>query len=276
MVRITCVTENTALPSSPFWGEHGLSFWIETDQGTVLFDTGQTPTILLHNLLLMGKSLDDLDALVLSHAHNDHTGGLPTVLAQHPGLPLYANPDVGRPRYSRKDDRYRYIGLPLPMEALAQLADVRLCDEPEEVLPGVWTTGEIRARPEPQGSGPSLVVPADDGWQPDAYLDDLSMVLETKAGLVLLCGCCHAGLLNTLAHVTRTFKRQPMTVIGGTHLVSAEGDALQHVIETLRAAYQPMDLYPNHCTGQRAFVALASAFGDRVQPCSVGTTLTFA
>lgn len=274
-MRILCVTENTAKPSSLFWGEHGVSFCIETDQGRVLFDTGQTAAVLLHNLALFGLSLSDIDAIVLSHAHNDHTGGLPTVLSLRPGVPLYASPDLGRPRYSYRDGRYRFIGLPLPLDALGQLADLRLSAEPAEVLPGVWTTGEICERPEPEGSGPNHFVPDGEEWQLDPYRDDISMVLETPEGLVLVCGCCHAGLLNTLAHVVRRFGRPPVAVVGGTHLVSAQGDALHHVVDVLRSVYPPMRLYPNHCTGQRAYVALASAFGDHVQPCPAGTTLTF-
>ena len=275
MARITCITENTAQPSSPFWGEHGLSFFIESEQGCVLFDTGQTATVLLRNLMLSGKSLEDIDAIVLSHAHNDHTGGLLTVLAQRPGLPLYASPDIGRPRFSRKDGRYRFIGLPLPMDALAQLANLRLSADPVEVLPGIWTTGEIHERPELEGHGPNLFVPDGEGWRPDPYQDDMSMAVETGQGLVVVFGCCHAGLLNTLAHVSRTFGRQPIAALGGTHLVSAEGTALQHVVDVLRATYGSLRLYPNHCTGQRACVALASAFGDHVCPCPAGTTLTF-
>ena len=275
MAKITCVTENTALFGSPFWGEHGISFCIETDRGRVLFDTGQTAAILLHNLALLGKSLNDFDAIVLSHAHNDHTGGLSAVLAQRPGLPLYASPDLARPRFTRKDGRYRFIGLPLPMDALAQLADLHLSAEPVEVLPGVWTTGEIHARPELEGRGPDLFVPDGEGWRPDPYQDDLSMVLETGQGLVVVLGCCHAGLLNTLAHVTRTFGRQPIAVLGGTHLVSAEGTALQHVVDVLNATYPGLRIYPNHCTGQRAYVALASTLADCVQPFPAGATLRF-
>lgn len=212
---------------------------------------------------------------MLSHAHNDHTGGLPFVLAQRPGVPLYASPDIGRPRFSRKQGRHHFIGLPQPLDALAQVADLRLHAEPIEVLPGIWTTGEIHARPEQEGSSPNLVVPEGDGWRPDRYRDDMSMVVETTEGLVLVCGCCHAGLLNTLAHVMRTFQRQPVAVVGGTHLVSAEGAILQHIVEVLGTSYAPMRFYPNHCTGQRAYVALASAFGDAVQPFSAGMTLTF-
>lgn len=275
MTKITCITENTAQFGSAFWGEHGISFCIETDQGSVLFDTGQTAAILLHNLALLEKSLCDFDVIVLSHAHNDHTGGLSTVLAQRPGLPLYAHPDIARPRFIRKDGRYQFIGLPMSMDALGQLADLNLSADPVEVLPGVWTTGEIHERPELEGRGPNLFVPDGEGWRPDPYLDDLSMVVETAQGLVIVLGCCHAGLLNTLAHVTRVFERQPIAVLGGTHLVSAEGPALQHVVDVLHTAYPALHLYPNHCTGQRAYVALSSALGDYVHPCPVGTTVSF-
>ncbi|HMR67936.1 MAG TPA: MBL fold metallo-hydrolase, partial [Anaerolineae bacterium] len=269
MVKITCVTENSALRGSPFWAEHGLSFWIETDQGCVLFDTGQTASILLHNLALLGKSLLQINALVLSHAHNDHTGGLPVILSRRPGLPLYAAQDLGRPRFSHKEGRYRFIGLPLTMEALTQIADLRLSAEPAEVLPGVWTTGEIPERPEPEGRSLNHFVLHDDGWQPDLYRDDLAMVLETREGLVVICGCCHAGLLNTLAHIRQKFQSRIVALLGGTHLESSQGAALQHIVSALRE-YGPLRLYPNHCSGERAYVALVTAFGDRVQPCPAG------
>lgn len=275
MLKITCVTENTAKPSSALWGEHGLSFLIETGDGRVLFDTGQTATVLYHNLAHLGVSPSDLDALALSHAHDDHTGGLHALLAQRPGLPLYACPDLGRARFSRKEGHYRYIGLPMPLEALAQMADLRLHAAPAEVLPGVWTTGEITERPEPEGSGPNLFVQEDGRWEPDHYRDDMSMVVATAGGPLLVCGCCHAGLLNTLAHVTRVFGQPPVAAVGGTHLVRTEGAALQHVIALLRDDYPAMRLYPNHCTGQHAYVALAAALGERVQPCPAGSVLTF-
>lgn len=274
MVKITCLTENTALRGSPFWGEHGLSFCIETERGCVLFDTGQTALVLLHNMALLGKSLNDLDAIVLSHAHNDHTGGLPVILSRRPGLPVYASPDIGRPRFNHKEGRYRFIGLPLPMEALTHLANLRLSAEPAEILPGVWHTGEIIERLEPEGRSLHHFVPQGEGWQPDLYCDDISLVLETREGLIVVCGCCHAGLLNTLAHVQRMFQGRIVAVLGGTHLESSEGSALQHVVEVLRE-YGPLRLYPNHCSGERAYVALSTAFGERVQPCPAGTTLTF-
>jgi 7,8-dihydropterin-6-yl-methyl-4-(beta-D-ribofuranosyl)aminobenzene 5'-phosphate synthase len=99
--------------------------------------------------------------------------------------------------------------------------------------------------------------------------------METQEGMVVICGCCHAGLLNTLAHVQQTFQRPIIAVTGGTHLIDADEAYLQHVVEVLRDRYDSPLLYLNHCTGERTYVALANAFGDRVNCCPVGTTLTF-
>ena len=241
----------------------------------MLFDTGQTSAVLLHNMALLDVSPRDVDTLALSHAHNDHTGGLPAVLAQRPGIPLYASSDIGRPRFSHKDGRYHHIGMPMTGEALAHFADLRLSAGPQEVLPGVWTTGDIIDRPEVEGRSPSHVVPDGDGWRADPYQDDMSMVVETVDGLVLVLGCCHAGLLNTLAHVTRTFGREPFTVMGGTHLASADDAQLQHIVEVLQGMSGLKHILPSHCSGERPFVALSAAFGDRVQPCPAGTELSF-
>jgi 7,8-dihydropterin-6-yl-methyl-4-(beta-D-ribofuranosyl)aminobenzene 5'-phosphate synthase len=112
------------------------------------------------------------------------------------------------------------------------------------------------------------------GWEPDPYRDDMALVLETGRGWVVLCGCCHAGLLNTLAHVRRTFGVDITTVAGGTHLLQADEAHLRRVIEVLRELGLPQ-LYLNHCTGQRAYVTLAHALGEAVAPCPVGTSFEF-
>jgi 7,8-dihydropterin-6-yl-methyl-4-(beta-D-ribofuranosyl)aminobenzene 5'-phosphate synthase len=132
--------------------------------------------------------------------------------------------------------------------------------------------GEITDRPEPEGRSARHVVPTEDGWLPDPYRDDTSLVVETQ-GLTVVCGCCHAGLLNTLAHVHQVFQRPIATIMGGTHLVDADTAYPQHVIEVLRDTYGSPRLYLNHCTGERAYIALANAFGDQANPFSAGTTL---
>lgn len=280
-MRVTCVVDDAVCDHSPFWGEHGLAFLIETESGRVLFDTGQSGTVLLHNLELLGIEPKAINALAISHAHYDHTGGLPALLDRRSvgdlrptGIPFHAHPDLFHERFSRREGAIKSVGLPLEREALEQRLTLQLSAEPTEILPGVWTTGEITDRAEPEGRSAHHLVRGMEGWEPDPYRDDMALVLETGSGLVVLCGCCHAGLLNTLAHVRRTFGTDITTVAGGTHLLHADGAHLRHVIKVLRDLGMPR-LYLNHCTGQRAYVTLAQAFGEKVAPCPAGTRLSF-
>lgn len=277
MIQVRCLVENTAKSSSAFWGEHGMAWHIQTPDGQILFDTGQSGDVLLHNAALFGLDLAQIDALAISHAHYDHTGGLPAVLEHaRPGIPLHAHADLFRERFSKHGDEVESIGLRVTRADLESHVELRLSAEPVEILPGVWTTGEITDRATFEGRSPTHLIRTDEGWQPDPYLDDLSLVLKTGAGLVVLLGCGHAGLLNILAQVRARFAGDIITVAGGTHLASATGDMLQQAIDTLGSTYGAPCIYPSHCSGHRAMVALASALGERAQPCPVGTELTFA
>ena len=95
MITIQCLVDNTVLTGSTYWGEHGVSFYIQSPAGCMLFDTGQSGEVLLHNAKQMKINLRDIDALAISHAHLDHTGGLHSFLTKcKPKIPLYANPDL--------------------------------------------------------------------------------------------------------------------------------------------------------------------------------------
>ena len=274
-MEVRCVVDDAVQRSSAFWGEHGISFLIETEGGRVLFDTGQSGTVLLHNLDDLGIEAITIDAVAISHAHYDHTGGLPMLLAHlDPGTPLYANPDLFRERYSMRDDELEDVGMTLTREELVGHMSLRLEAEPQEIIPGVWTTGTITERPEGEGGSDNHRMRAGDELVPDAYLDDLALVLELGEHLVLVCGCCHAGLLNTLAHVERAFKRPVRVIAGGLHLTNVSEEELDHICGALAERPALERIYPNHCTGEAAFVALTCELGASVvQPCPAGTVL---
>jgi 7,8-dihydropterin-6-yl-methyl-4-(beta-D-ribofuranosyl)aminobenzene 5'-phosphate synthase len=163
-------------------------------------------------------------------------------------------------------------------EELERQVSLHLSAEPQQVWPGVWTSGEIVERPEPEGRSTHHVVrayPEPDGeWIPDPYHDDLSLVVEIEPGLVLLCGCCHAGLLNTLAHVERTFRRPVVAIAGGTHLANATAQALERTGEVLVETESVQRVYLNHCSGEAGYVSLILKLGPHVvRPCPAGTKL---
>lgn len=161
-MKVICVVDDAVQNNSRFWGEHGVAFLIETDAGRVLFDTGQSGTVLLHNVDLLDVDPATIDGLAISHAHYDHTGGL-LALMEHlrPGTPLYANPDLFRERFSRREEEIESVGLSMTREELAARLTLKLHAAPQEIVPGVWTTGEISERPEPEGRSdyhrPSIV-----------------------------------------------------------------------------------------------------------------------
>ncbi|MBN1122953.1 MAG: MBL fold metallo-hydrolase [Anaerolineae bacterium] len=272
MIKITCVVENEALPGTSFKAKHGIAWLIDTGSARVLFDTGPDPDLLAHNAALLALDWATIDAVVLSHAHLDHTGGLPAVIAHtRSSIPLYAHPDIFRERYSRR----ARCGMGIGQKVLDDHFHLRLDDQPVEMVNEVWTTGEIVERKFFEGRSKWHEVQIDGEWIPDPYRDDFSVVVKTGEGLVVLCGCCHAGLLNTLSQISRTFDGKIITVAGGTHLGSADAAMLAKAVDALRDDYNQPRLYPSHCTGQKAFNVLADAFGEKVQPCPAGTVLTF-
>ena len=273
--KIICVVNDIALPESGLQSEHGLSMWIETPQGVALWDSGGSGEVLANNLQTLGLDVGRIHALALSHGHNDHTGGLGFLLESNPDLPVYAHPDILRPRFSRKNGAYLSMGLPERSKGLKEHRQLHLSDQPVEILPGLWTSGEIRERAELEGRSANHFIKVDGIWEADPYRDDMSLVLETTGGIVLICGCCHAGLLNTLRQVRQQFDQPVRAVLGGTHLISADGAALQHVIDVLEAEYPQVRYYLNHCSGKDAVCQLQDAFGERVKEFPAGSFLKF-
>jgi len=275
MMRVTCVVDDDVERSSPYWGEHGVAFLIETGSHRVLFDTGQSGTVLVRNLKLLDVDPGSLDGVAISHGHYDHTGGLEALLeVVQPGTPLYASPDVFRERYAIHEGEMEDVGSSLGRETLAARMSLRLHKDAKEIVPGVWTTGEIEDRPEKEGSSPRHRMREGGELVQDRYLDDMGVVVGGDDGLALVCGCCHAGLLNTLAHVEEIFEMPVEVIVGGLHLTGATSEELDHVCEALGTRTELGRVYPNHCTGEAAYVALTNALGpDVVRPCPAGTVL---
>lgn len=278
MFTLRCLVDNKSLDAARFRAEHGVAFAIETCQGQILYDTGQSGEVLVHNAAQLGLDLHKIGALILSHAHYDHTGGLEAFLQKsQPSLSLYAHPDIFRERYAIKDGQTRSIGLSMLQAELENRSKLHLSAEPSQVLPKVWTTGEITIRTEFEGRSAHHYIRADQGWQPDPYQDDLSLVLQTSQGLVVVCGCCHAGILNTLAHIRRFFPQPLRAIVGGTHLKGLGSRDIDRVVTELceRCEGSLPDLYLNHCSGESALIRFAQAFGEKVHPCPTGIKLIF-
>ncbi len=255
--------------------EHGLSLHAEADGRTFLLDTGASG-ILVGNAARLGLDLSAATAVALSHGHYDHTGGLATLLSAHGGREVIGHPGVLAARFSRRRSRpTREIGCPHSRRELARLGAIyRLNAEPQEILPGVTTTGAIPQTTDFEHLPTHFAVRRGGGYARDPFEDEQAVVVHTRRGLVVLVGCAHRGLINTLRRaIELTGERRVRAVIGGTHLAAASSSRIERTIEELRALGVGR-LVACHCTGFAPAADLRAAFGESFTPGGAGAALT--
>ena len=274
-VRLTVIVENTA-ERRGLLAEHGLAYWIEFGPQKVLFDCGQG-VVLASNAYKLEVPLHTADAIVLSHGHYDHTGGLDEALRNNLRCAVFAHPEVLTPRFARGDNgAVKEIGIPYSSErAMRQRLDLWVkTEKPTTVVDGLTATGPIPRVTDFEDTGGPFFLDRD-FRQPDPIADDQALFFETDGGTVVLLGCAHAGVINTLRYIhTITDDRPIHAVLGGMHLVDASPERMSRTIEELRRLGVKC-LGPAHCTGGAAVVALWSAFPGRCITCHVGTRFEF-
>ncbi len=276
--RVTVLVENTAADGR-LLARHGLAYWIDTGRTRLLFDTGPTTEALVHNAERLGIDLGQAEAVVISHGHYDHTGGLEAVLRAVPGIPVFLHPAALQPHFAcDPDGTVRSIGMPevtLALITQGSAATVTLTESPTSVVDGVRVTGEVpRATDFEDPGGPFFL---DDACtEPDPIADDQAVFLDTAGGTAMLLGCGHAGVINTLRFVEDLTGGGALAgVMGGMHLRSAS----QQRIDRTVSALEEMDLgflAPGHCTGAPATQRLHTEFPGRTRACSGGTRFEFS
>jgi 7,8-dihydropterin-6-yl-methyl-4-(beta-D-ribofuranosyl)aminobenzene 5'-phosphate synthase len=241
-ISITVLVENS-VHERGLKAEHGLAWHIQFGSHQVLFDAGQT-NLLIENARQIGISLDRLDAIVLSHGHYGHTGGLAAVVAASPCPPVFLHPAAREPKFSlQPDGTPRFIGLPEASHAFlmhhqARIIETRACTE---VVKGLFVTGEIPRHTSYEDPGGRFFLD-EHATQPD--------IQELNPG--------------------RPFR----AVLGGLHLLNASPERLAATVEALRQREIPL-LVPAHCTGVAAVARLWESFPGRCTAPGVGRQFAF-
>lgn len=254
-----------------FRAEHGLSLLIQHAGLRWLMDAGQTDAA-FHNLGLLGVTPGQLEGIIVSHGHYDHTGGLVAMLAQAgKTLPVYMAPDIFMRRYSRSGGVQRYIGVPYAREMLESMgADFCLVDQPRQLAEDLWISGPVPRQTSFEIPDTGFV---DETGAEDIVADDMSLFYAGEKGLTVITGCAHSGLINIIQYgLAVTGCKRLHGIIGGTHLGPASPERQDATLDAL-ASFAPDFVAANHCTGFAMMTRLQTMFGEKFIPAFVGTVV---
>lgn len=256
-------------------GEWGFAALVEADGHRLLVDTGARPQTVLSNLHDLGLDLSDVREVILTHNHDDHTGGLLTLRREF----MKKNPaalsivHVGRGIFYSRPDDHGNEGNSMPdlrKEYEATGGHIVEHDEAAEIFPGAWLSGPVpRTYPERNWSVSGKVkTPA--GLVEDNVPEDQSLALNTPKGLVVITGCGHAGIVNILTFAEKEFPNIPVySVLGGLHLFPASDQQLAWTGDKLKG-FGVSHLVGAHCTGIESVYQLRQRLGLNRQSAVVG------
>lgn len=254
-------------PNMNFLAEHGFSALIETEAAKVLIDTGATGISLEHNLNLLGLTMEDIDVVVLSHGHNDHTGGIGKVTGR-----IVAHPDTFLERYLTPNDKTVYeLTAPKPDPVKHQIEYTR---GPTKLAKGIISTGEVE-RIHAWEELPVFKIVRNETMEDDKVLDDQGIVINTPKGLVVIQGCSHSGIINTIeAAKSITGINEVYCVIGGFHLIGPAEKKIGRTIEEFKRL-GVRKIVPIHCTGFEGIKQISAQMPQSFEYCTVGCEINF-
>jgi len=279
-LKVTILADNYVWANSLCQGQWGASYLIDVTIGgrvrRILLDCGEYAEPLLHNMRLLAIDPSSIEMVVLSHSHHDHTGGLIGLLEAmgRDYVPVIATPDIFKTSYVATPF-FRNVAVQLVAARRdAKSADWLLSQSPMPLGAGITFSGAVaRTTPFEPNRLPGLHVLDDGVARPYEVDDDAALYFETSAGLVIITGCAHAGIINTIKHgLAVTGATRPSMVIGGFHLTGATDQLTEQTIAALRE-YPGLRLVTGHCTGLKALFAMEKAFSRDLLPLSCGLVL---
>jgi 7,8-dihydropterin-6-yl-methyl-4-(beta-D-ribofuranosyl)aminobenzene 5'-phosphate synthase len=275
-------------PGESIHAEHGLSYFVETtaagEEGAFMFDFGLDADGLTNNIRLVKADLTKLNALALSHGHFDHWGGLAHLLEErsaslHSAIPLYVGKDAFAHRFSLRPSGIEVQDLgQLDRDEIERLGPTRIIEteSPVEMVPGAYLTGNIERITDYEHVPKTLLIERNAVMEEDQFFGEQAVLFLVKdRGLVILSGCAHAGIVNTVKHAQKiTGIRKVHAIMGGFHLVNADTDVIEATIADIKA-FEPDYVIPTHCTGFEAIVRFKEEMGSKFLLNTAGTTYLF-
>ncbi len=258
-LRITTLVENTLGEHLALKNEHGISFYIEKDSHKVLFDAGQSDAF-MYNAAQLKIDLSDLEYIVLSHGHYDHSGGLIHLAEQHRRYEVVMGSGFFNEKYGFTGNSYEYLGNRFEESFLMEkgIPYRFVSEDVTEILPGIYViTNFPRIHPD-EVISPRFKIRKNGSFEQDLFNDEVLIAIDTPEGVVVLLGCSHPGVRNMLDHVKSLLKKPIHAVVGGTHLVEASSESMRMAAEYLSSEDMGY-IGVSHCTGKTAMTKLGGA-----------------
>lgn len=254
-------------------GEWGLSIYIKYGDRRLLLDTGASG-LFLKNARKMKLPMKKIDCAVLSHAHYDHADGMKTFFACNDHAGFYVRKETAENCYAKKWIFHKYIGI--PRHVLQEYSQrIYYVEGDYKLYSGVWLIPHKTPGLEQIGRREKMDLRTENGWRPDNFAHEQSLVFETERGLVIFNSCSHGGAANIINEVAATFPdKKVYGLIGGFHLFNkTEGEirALAEEIRKTGIAY----VCTGHCTGERAYEIMKKELGENLHQLHVGLMMKF-
>lgn len=269
MAQITTLIENR-VSGQNLKCEHGLSFHIQTATGAYLFDTGQSGKF-IENALKLGIDPSQVDAVVLSHGHYDHAGGLLHLFEVNDQAKVYLHSWALKERFSRSAHMVKANGIPWRDEWQQFKDRFVFVEAPMKLEDGIHLLPNIQSVPGFEVVNPRLVVEKKGELEPDRFEDELLLVLKEENEPIVFCGCAHNGIVNILHHIKRQLGMDRFQlVIGGLHLAGQPYEEIQKVLSGL-TEFEVQHWALNHCTGDEAIRLFKETVFGQVSYADTGT-----
>lgn len=269
-LTLTIIIENHVIKPK-LKAEHGWSIIVEKDDQKILFDCGQSSQI-ISNANKLNINLNDLNKIVLSHGHYDHTGGLLSILKViKNNIKVFANPDIFEKKYKvTKKKIKKYIGFPFNRNIYEKNRAKFVLGKKELNLGNdIYLTGQIERNNNFEKVENTFIKKENDIFIHDNINDDISMFIDLPKGLVLILGCAHSGIINVIEHIKNLTKKDNfLAIIGGFHLDGRNKKYIEKTLIELNK-YKIKSIFPAHCTGLENYYRLKKIFGKN---CHYGYT----
>lgn len=267
-MRLTILTDNKVHKNNNLLAEHGLSFYIEDNGKKILFDTGYSD-VFIKNAQKKGINLLDLDYIVFSHGHYDHTWGLQHYLSFYTSAKKQSlqvkTPIILTHPYTfqeKFEEGIGEIGIAISQEKLEKVFQVQLTKEPFNITENLTFLGEIPRITSFEGQKPISKVLQNETYQHDFVIEDSALAYKSGADLIVITGCSHSGICNITDYAAKINKTHKISaIIGGFHLLDTEkdGTTVDQTLEYL-TKFEIKEIYPCHCTDFEAKIALTKNF----------------